>query len=430
MKEFARIIELLNARFPGVFSCRPGQHGRARGLEVRCAGRPGYAFVYEPSQVSLLLALHERDEDTHPEVWNETGPEQVVRRVLPWAFSRRWTAPEPVNRKAEKRRLEKIAGGLSERGRVSCQIAEMDEKLMSLLTPEGQRTLEEDRKILSSRRLVRHFPWDSRGRLSLKTTVLLKPYEMVKPPGRGRDVCLAVRGPERRQEEPRIRVELADLIVVNQTHRWESSPWLWTDVEVPHSELWGAETHLDPAHGGVVEGRLPVDTSESRHAALSVQLLDEGRIEEALSLYQVTLSEDLHRILGGERISPPACCAHPDEIWTNSLVSTLRQSAPWLFPKAVRDEAERLANWADRKRGRHRGAPSLKLMIFPGQFHSRKASLMLIGDRDGENPRLVIEATASNARLHDTAWKRPIAVDFLRLGVKYHPFGQPIDRGE
>ncbi len=69
-------------------------------------------------------------------------------------------------------------------------------------------------------------------------------------------------------------------------------------------------------------------------------------------------------------------------------------------------------------------------MIFPGQFHSRKSSLMLTGDRDGENPRFVIEATASNARLHDTAWKRPIAVNFLRLGVKYQPFGQPIDRGE
>ena len=176
---------------------------RLHGLEVRCAERPGYAFVYEPSRMRLLVALHDRDEDTHPEVWSETGPEQVVRRVLPWAFPRRWTVPEPVDRKAEKRRLEKIAGGLFERGRVSCQIAEMDEKLMGLLTPEGQRTLEQDRKVLSSRRLVQHFPWDSRGRLSLKTTVLLKPYEMIKPPGRGRDVCLVVRGPERRQEEQR-----------------------------------------------------------------------------------------------------------------------------------------------------------------------------------------------------------------------------------
>jgi hypothetical protein len=60
----------------------------------------------------------------------------------------------------------------------------------------------------------------------------------------------------------------------------------------------------------------------------------------------------------------------------------------------------------------------LKLVIFPGQHHSRKASLMLTGDADGQDPRLVIEATASNARLQDTAWKRPIAVDFLRWGVE------------
>jgi hypothetical protein len=30
----------------------------------------------------------------------------------------------------------------------------------------------------------------------------------------------------------------------------------------------------------------------------------------------------------------------------------------------------------------------------------------------------VIEATASNARLADTSWKRPIEVDFLRYGVQ------------
>jgi hypothetical protein len=130
----------------------------------------------------------------------------------------------------------------------------------------------------------------------------------------------------------------------------------------------------------------------------------------------VALSDDLHRLLGGQRISPPACCAHPDAAWTDLLVTTLRPSAPWLFAGAVPDEAARMRRCTGKKPGKR--ALSWKLAIFPGQFHSRKASLMLTARRDGRNPRFVIEATASNVRLADTSWKRPIEVDFMRYGVQ------------
>jgi hypothetical protein len=147
----------------------------------------------------------------------------------------------------------------------------------------------------------------------------------------------------------------------------------------------------------------------------SLDLLDQGRIEDALSLYGMSLSDDLHRLLGGERISPPACCAHPDAAWTDLLVTTLRQSAPWLLGSAVPAEAERMGRYTGKKPGKR--ALAWKLAIFPGQFHARKASLMLTAERDGRNPRFVIEATASNARLADTSWKRPIEIDFLRYCV-------------
>jgi hypothetical protein len=235
-------------------------------------------------------------------------------------------------------------------------------------------------------------------------------------------------GPEKRRDEQRVAIQLIDLIVVNQTHRWETAPWLWKDVELPHSEFLGAELVQD----SVTKQARRVDaprtpwpwhrfqrTPETQRASHSLQLLEEGRIEEALGLFGVSLSPDLHRLLGGERIKPPACCAHPDNAWTKLLVGTLRQSAPWLLPKAVLDEAERLRRWAAQKKGRPRRTPNLKLVIFPGQHHARKASLMLTGDEDGRNPRLVIEATASNARLPDAAWKRPIAVDFFRRGVEF-----------
>jgi hypothetical protein len=429
MEPFERIVNLLDQQFPGLFSCKPGQSGAAKGLEVRCSRRNGYAFVFTPSQNgSCLLSLYENDGDTNPEVWGTSGPEEVVQRIEPWAFPPGWTSPRPIDHAEEKTRLEKLAQGLSARQDIPCPRVEPDSTWLHLLTSAGRRRFEDDVASLSPERIVLRFPWDPVGRLDLKTTVLLDTYETTAPAGRDRELCLAAVGPERRRDEQRITIRLIDLIVVNQTHRWEKSLWLWKDVEVPPSEFWGAElvhdsvTKQAPRLGA---SRTPgpgsrlQHTPESRRASDSLQLLEERRIEEALALFGVSLSRDVHRLLGGERISPPACCAHPDAAWTNLLVGTLRQSAPWLLAKAVLDEAERLRRWAAQKQGRPRRTPDLKLVIFPGQHHSRKASLMLTGDQDGRNPRLMIKATASNARLADTAWKRPIAVDFVRRGVEF-----------
>jgi hypothetical protein len=49
---------------------------------------------------------------------------------------------------------------------------------------------------------------------------------------------------------------------------------------------------------------------------------------------------------------------------------------------------------------------------------------MLAAERDGRDPRFVIEATATNARLADTSWKRPIEVDFQRHGVQSNAEGR------
>ena len=65
--------------------------------------------------------------------------------------------------------------------------------------------------------------------------------------------------------------------------------------------------------------------------------------------------------------------------------------------------------------------PELKLAIFPGQTHSARASLFLTGDLDCENCRLEMDATASNTRLADAAWKRPIGLDLARFGLRARP---------
>jgi len=399
--QFTEIVKVIDARFPGELVCKLGNYGQAKGLYVTRAARDGYAFVFEPDGERFLLSLHDSESDTGSETWSALGAEDVVRRIEPWAFPSQWTPPAPLDRQAETLRLKKIAKGLAARGEIKCDVEPSKAEFVSLLTEDGKGEFERDIEQVRGEKVIRNFPWDAAGRLALDAAVLLNVYRSSKPRSKDRHLCLAALGPARRRDEQSIRIQLTDLIVVNQSHNWMRQRWMWSNSEVPHFDIDHGEGQHD----------------DELKRTLSLRLLDDGQIEEALSLFGVTMSDDLHRLLGGERISPPACCAHPDETWRSLLIETLRESAPWLLPKAVMDEAARLKAWAAEKKGRGRRRPRLKLVIFPGQPHARKASLMLAGDVDGSHPRFEIEATASNARAADSSWKRPILLDFKRFGI-------------
>ena len=100
------------------------------------------------------------------------------------------------------------------------------------------------------------------------------------------------------------------------------------------------------------------------------------------------------------------------------MVDTLRQLAPWKLPQATIVESARLKHWASQKKSRTQRLPLLKLALFPNQRWQHKTSLMLVGDLDGNNPQLIMADTANNDRLHCTAWKRSIEVDFERYGIE------------
>ncbi len=409
----ASLITLLQQKFPGRFDCQADLQGKAGGLRIRRLERAGYAFVYEPNGTGhMLLALHERDDDTNPEVWTTASVGEILERLRPWAFPPAWTQPCALDREEEKIRLSKIVFALSTRDGIDCRIDEVDVKFANLMTANALRLLGADLKSLNSRRLVRNYPWDNSGRLALKTSVLLRILETETPPGKDRSVCLVASGPAKRSDPQNIRVHLSNLIVVNQSHRWEKTEWLWQerdplDVYLQGSNRFGCEVPANCANENL---------NDTARAAVAMEYLDRGSIEDAFGMYGISFSEDLHRLIGGERISPPACCAHPDQQWTEMLVSTLRSSAPWLLQNAVDAEIDRLSLTV---RGKKRSwkPPQLKIAIFPGQTHSRKASLILTADKGGSNLRFEIQATASNARLPDTAWKRPLEVDLLRYGI-------------
>jgi hypothetical protein len=411
MDNFNDIVNLLQRSFPGAFTCTNGKSGHANGLRIRCSGHAGHAFVYErQNDRAWLLALFDADDDKNPEVWSAGDANEIVNRIRPWAFPQPRQSPRPIDKVSERKRLEKIVKGLLARPKdATCRVVDAHPEVSQLLTANGLHCFQKDVKAVNARQVITHFPWDASGRLALNTAVLLSIYESTKAPGKGRDLCLAALGPERRSDIQEVRIKLIDLILVNQTHRWDRCLWYWTSEIRPDFELLGTDSFSTREDGCL--------------AIQSLDLLDAGRIDEALMLYGVTLSSDVRRLLGGERIKPPACCAHPDKEWTKLLIGTLRQAAPWLLSKAVADEAERLRQWASEKSNRRKRSPSLKLFIFPGQHHARKASLMLAGDINGRNPRFVIEATASNARLHDTAWKLPFAVQCLRNGVQFPQIG-------
>ena len=196
-----------------------------------------------------------------------------------------------------------------------------------------------------------------------------------------------------------IKIGLTALYAINQSHRWENCPWRWTGVETPSTEFLGTNRHPK--------------TPENDRAMRSLSLLDEGKIEAALGLYGVTLSNELHQLIGSERLTDYSS----DRTWTDLLVDTLRQSAPWKLPQAVIDEAERLAFWTSQKKSRQPRSPYLKLAIFPNQHYACKTCLTLTENIDDSHPELIIEDTGSNSRLHHTAWKRSILVDCDRYGI-------------
>lgn len=316
-----------------------------------------------------------------------------------------WKLPEPIDPVRERERLQRIAQGLSNR-HIKCEFTEPSPSMLARLTARGRSDFDRDLSSVRMEQIVRNFPWDKTGRIALKTAAILNIYDKIPDPNphsKEPDLCLAAIGPDRRSDEQIVKIELTNLYAVNQNHRWENCPWLWTDTDTPHTELLGTNQHIA--------------TPENDRAMRSLSLLDEGKIEEALGLYGVTLSTDLHRILGGE-IVQIFTHYYSTPTWTDLLVDTLRQSAPWKLPQAVIDEAARLDIWTSQKKSRSSRYPFLKLAIFPNQNSVRKTCLILTENINDSHPHLIVQEIAINDRLHHTAWKRSISVDFARYEIE------------
>jgi len=453
-QNYREFLEKLGAeidrRHPGVFEWRFGKPSQnvVDGLIITKADVAGYVFPVgscrwpggtqggvwqDGAQRSYSASIMEQREWEHSNTshfqvrylesrCSEEAADIVDWLVNDWAFERPWRAPSPTDSKVEKKRLQRIAEGMKSRSGLAV-VVDAEPGPGHNLTPEGEAALRRDLAGLLLDRIRDGFPPDKRGALALKTTVLLACYATTSPPGRDRKLSLTVSGPQRRSDSQEIRASLEALIPANQDHCWESERWRWhaDSLDTDRANRWGAPVPVDALAAGVLSASQLAEKFEKGSAdagdkaALAILLQDEGRLLEALELYGVEIDGDLKRLCGGQKIYPPACCAYADEKWVQRFQDWIRACAPWLLGTATRREAERIAAWAADKRGRRRRLPVLKLLIFPGQHHSRKASLILTSaDLEGTRPRLEIQATASNARLHESGWKRPLEIDLAR----------------
>lgn len=454
-REFVlKLGDELERRRPGVFAWRFGKPSEnvVEGLIITKPDVAGYVFAVGSSawsgmsqggvwregarhsySVSVLAEREwERPDLSHFGVrhlesrCSESAAEIVDWLVKDWAYERTWCAPSPTDAKAEKLRLRKIVDGMQARSSAAV-VAKVKPGSEHDLTPDGLAALKRDLAGLSADAIRVNFPPDKRGRFALKTVVVLGSYETTSSPGHQRSLCLVVNGPARRVDEQALRVSLEPLIEANQDHRWENERWKWHEdsAAADRAARWGAPVPIEALSAGTLsaaqwlkkaaKGR--ADDGERAVAAMLLQ--EEGRLVEALESYGIAVDGNLKRLCGGQKIYPPACCAYADEKWVTRLQDWLRSCAPWLVAQATRREAERIAAWTAEKKGRRRRLPLLKLLIFPGQHHSRKASLVLTStDMEGWCPRLEMQATASNARLHESAWRRELELDLARYRLE------------
>lgn len=358
-------------------------------------------------------------------------PTAIVSTLVRWATSgqallRQALAPLGEGDLAPLRRLAAVRSSIRQaaytllsRGVERCS-QEMEQALglvrapdlLSLaaeLTDDARPLFETDLAHLAPDLVMRSFPRDEDGRLPLDTTALLASYAAQVPQGRDRHMWLAACGPKRRRDPQVVTLTLASLIGVNHAARWDQARFWWDDRhESASRELrWGvAALALDRLGledraeqlASFAQRCARPDASLADRVGYCLLLQDEGRIEEAFALFGVSLAPEVLKVLYAQPLSIDYGSL---ESWAATMLDLLRHAAPWRFAAALETGTR------------------LRLSALPHQPQQRKASLMLARvNLSPQTPRLEIEWTASNKRLAEVAWRRPLALDLIRFHLE------------
>jgi hypothetical protein len=226
-----------------------------------------------------------------------------------------------------------------------------------------------------------HFPRDRGGRYARRAVVALAPY--------GPDP--AKRGPwlTARARDGALALGVESLIGVNQDHRWDATPWLWS------------------AAGRHASAHQRWQVASAEEARPLAALLDTHDVAAALEAAGVRADPDVAGLLDG--FPTRYLRAAYTDAWVAALYGGLARSAPWRFAAAYETwRRERAA------RGRPAGGP-VPLFGLTGLNQQRRPMLAL--DLRGGVPELRMVWTGSNARLPRALWERPADLDAALAGL-------------
>ncbi|GAA4443605.1 hypothetical protein GCM10023170_020180 [Phytohabitans houttuyneae] len=226
-----------------------------------------------------------------------------------------------------------------------------------------------------------HFPRERSGRYARRAVVALARYG--PDPGK--------RGPwlTARVRDGALALGVEPLIGVNQDHRWDTTPWLWS----------AAGRDATPAD------RWQVASPEQ--ARPLARLLDAHEVGPALEAAGVRVDDDVAALLDG--FPTRYLRAAYTDAWVTTLYTQLARSAPWRFATAYE-------TWQRERAGLGRPAAGpVPLCGLTGLNQQRRPMLAL--DLAGGAPWLRMVWTGSNARLSRALWERPADLDAALAGL-------------
>lgn len=278
------------------------------------------------------------------------------------------------------------------------------------LSATGKAELRDVVHALSDDRLVRSFPRDARGRLSLRTRVVLEQFPAIQGPPNGQDLVLAAVGPERRRDPQVVRIALTKCITANEELNWTRVRYKWCDGQ---SEPTTQVAELAPlGHMGQLTMLTGLNTrSPDQEVALSLLKLDSGMFLDALRSSGVTWSRDVAQMIEGHSFALDSDWAADDKVTlkrTQRIRHELWASQPWHFADALTQHADRL-----NARRRHHKPVELYLYMVPGQPTAARRARLTLSARDGA-PHLDFRWTASNVKPWRWTWTRPVNLDVQR----------------
>jgi hypothetical protein len=259
-----------------------------------------------------------------------------------------------------------------------------------------QDILQEDLKHLSDANLLWHFARNDKGQFERGKDVVLATYPAsLEGKYLSRSVWLAVDGPERAADKNLI-VYMRNTTGENFEHQWWQERWMW-DTRARRGDLY-----------------LAWEINDKEKAHRCFELLTQGKIVEALEMYDIELEPQLQLL----SVGIPVSLEHKEytKTWAPRLVENLMRSAPWRFALLLAREKQCREAWVKLKSSRKYEAKPISLFGLGGVQTTDRPQVFLTSKAGGKM-QLILEWSGTQITAPYFDWRRPIDYDLLHAGL-------------